>query len=317
MYLDKKIANPVEIVQTLSRLNRMAPGKDTTFVVDFVNDPLVVLEAFAKYDAGARIQTVQDPNVIYDLQGELDKVGIYTPPDVEVFTAVRFKSAAAYAAGDQAQHKELYAATSAPTQRFNDQLCRLRAEIQSAEAAFEAAKIQGNEAGMKAADARRNESAEALQKLLDFKSGLARFGTLYTYIAQTIDFGDASLEAFASFARLLSKRLDGVPPDQVDVSALLLTGFDIKPQDRPDPGQADEESLILKPVGPGGGGQAPLPVYLRQVIARLNSIFGEATPLTDKVAFVNHIADIAREDANTMAQVENNPREVAKLVVMF
>jgi type I restriction enzyme R subunit len=311
MYLDKKIANPVEIVQTLSRLNRTAPGKDTTFVVDFVNDPQVVLDAFAKYDAGARIQTVQDPNVVYDLQGELDKAGIYTPAEVEAFTAVRFKSATAYAAGDQAQHKELYAATSAATERFNDLLRTRRAAIQSAEAAYEAAKTQSSEAGMKAADAQRNESAEALQKLLDFKSGLARFGTLYTYIAQTIDFGDASLEAFASFARLLSKRLDGVPPDQVDVSALLLTGFDIKPQDRPDPGQADEESLILKPVGPGGGGQAPLPVYLRQVIARLNSIFGEATPLTDKVAFVNHIADIAREDANTMAQVENNPREVA------
>jgi hypothetical protein len=29
------------------------------------------------------------------------------------------------------------------------------------------------------------------------------------------------------------------------------------------------------------------------------------------VAFVNHIADIAREDVNTVAQVENNPREVA------
>ena len=311
MYLDKKIANPVEIVQTLSRLNRTAPGKDTTFVVDFVNDPQVVLDAFAKYDAGARIQTVQDPNVVYDLQGELDKAGIYTPTEVETYTVVRFRSAAAYAAGDQAQHKELYTATSAPTERFNDLLRKRRAEIQSAEAAFEAAKSQGNEAGMKAADAQHNESAEALQRLLDFKSGLARFGTLYTYIAQTIDFGDASLEAFASFARLLSKRLDGVPPDQVDLSALLLTGFDIKPQDKPDPGKADEDSLILKPVGPGGGGQAPMPVYLRQVIARLNSIFGEATPLIDKVAFVNHIADIAREDANTMAQVENNPREVA------
>lgn len=47
------------------------------------------------------------------------------------------------------------------------------------------------------------------------------------------------------------------------------------------------------------------------MIARLNSIFGEATPLTDKVAFVNHVADIVREDPNTMAQVENNPRDVA------
>ena len=68
---------------------------------------------------------------------------------------------------------------------------------------------------------------------------------------------------------------------------------------------------MLKPVGPGGGGQAPVPVYMKQVIARLNSIFGEATPLTDQVAMVNQVADIAREDANTMAQVENNPRDVA------
>jgi type I restriction enzyme R subunit len=311
MYLDKKIANPVEIVQTLSRLNRIAPGKDTTFVVDFINDPQVVLDAFAKYDAGARIQTVQDPNVVYDLQSELDKVGIYTRAEVDAFTSVRFKSATAYAAGEQAQHKELYAATSAPAQRFNDQIKMTRVAVQEAEAAFEVAKTQVSEPGMKAADARRNEAAEILQQLLDFKSGLARFGTLYTYIAQTIDFGDASLEAFAAFARLLFKRLDGVPPDQVDVSALLLIGFDIKPQDQPERGQTDEGALILKPVGPGGGGQAAMPVYLRQLIARLNSIFGEATPLTDKVAFVNHIADIAREDANMMAQVESNPRDVA------
>jgi type I restriction enzyme R subunit len=311
MYLDKKIANPVEIVQTLSRLNRTAPGKDTTFVVDFVNDPQVVLDAFAKYDAGARIQDVQNPNVVYDLQADLDKAHIYASEEVEAYTAVRYKSAAAFAAGEQVQHKELYAATSAPTQRFNDRLATVRHAIRAAEAAFEAAKVQGNEAGMKAADAERAAQAEALQQLLDFKSGLARFGSLYTYIAQTIDFGDADLEAFSTFARLLSKRLNGVPPAQVDISALILTGFDIKAETRPDPGQTKEEQTILKPVGPGGGGQAPIPVYLRQIIARLNAIFGEATPLTDKVTFVNHIADISREDRNTMAQVENNPREVA------
>ncbi|MEW9584012.1 type I restriction endonuclease subunit R [Paraburkholderia sp. DGU8] len=312
MYLDKKIANPVEIVQTLSRLNRIAPGKDTTFIVDFVNEPQVVLDAFAKYDAGARIQTVQDPNVVYDLQTELDKACIYTTAEVAAYTVVRFKSAAAYAAGERAQHKELYAATSAPTQRFNDRIKAARAAILTAEGAYEGAKAQGNETGMKAADARRNEAAEVLQQLLDFKSGLARFGTLYTYIAQTIDFGDANLEAFASFARLLSKRLEGVPPDQIDVSAIVLTGFDIKAKEAPGTEETlDPDSIVLKPIGPGGGGQAAVPVYLAQVIARLNSIFGEATPFADQVAMVNQVAMIAREDANTMAQVANNPREVA------
>lgn len=311
MYLDKKIANEVEIVQTLSRLNRTAPGKDTTFVVDFVNDPQVILNAFTKYDKGARIQEVQNPNVVYDLQSDLDKSGIYIREDVESYTAVRYKSAAAYAAGEQAQHKKLYEVTSRPAERFNDELAKVRTAIQSIDAAFEVAKAQGDEAGMKKADAERAQWAELQQQLLDFKSGLSRFGTLYTYIAQTIDFGDSELEAFASFARLLAKRLNGVPPEQVDVSALMLTGFDIKPKEKPDTEAGDDESLVLKPVGPGGGGQAAMPVYLRQIIAKLNSIFGEATALTDKVAFVNHIADIAREDSNTMAQVENNPRSVA------
>lgn len=311
MYLDKKIANPVEVVQTLSRLNRIAPGKDTTFVVDFVNDPKAILDAFAKYDAGAQIRDVQNPNVVYDLQAELDKAGIYTKDEVKAFTAVRFKSARAYTAGEQVLHKELYATTSAPTQRFDDQLAAVYAEIKAAETAYENAKAQGNELGMKAADATREVHAEVLQTLLDFKAGLGRFGSLYTYIAQTLDFGDPDLEAFAGFARLLAKRLNGVPPEQVDISALVLTGFDIKAQDTHVGEGHDDYELILKPVGPGGGGQATLPVYLRQVIAKLNSIFGEATPLTDKVAFVNHIADIAREDSNTMAQVENNPRTVA------
>ena len=61
MYLDKKIANPVEIVQTLSRLNRTAPGKDTTFIVDFVNEPQAVLDAFAKYERGRQDPRSSEP----------------------------------------------------------------------------------------------------------------------------------------------------------------------------------------------------------------------------------------------------------------
>jgi type I restriction enzyme R subunit len=312
MYLDKKIANAVEIVQTLSRLNRKSPGKDTTFIVDFVNEPQAVLDAFATYDAGAKIQDIQNPNVVYDLQANLDKAGIYLSEEVATYTVVRFKSAAAYTAGEQAQHKELYAATSAPTQRFNDRLKVERKAIEVAEASFEASKVQGNEAGMKLAEAARAEHAQALQALMDFKAGLSRFGSLYTYIAQTIDFADPSLEGYASFARLLAKRLDGVPADQIDLSGLVLTGFDLKAKDATGRGQPDNEHAhILEPIGPGGGGQAPVAVYLKQIIARLNAIFGEATPLADQVAMVNQVADIAREDANTMAQVANNPRDVA------
>ena len=37
MYVDKRL-DGVQAVQTLSRLNRTCPGKEDTFVLDFVND---------------------------------------------------------------------------------------------------------------------------------------------------------------------------------------------------------------------------------------------------------------------------------------
>jgi type I restriction enzyme, R subunit len=45
MYVDKRLAG-IQAVQTLSRLNRTAPGKTDTFVLDFVNEPEEIYEAF-------------------------------------------------------------------------------------------------------------------------------------------------------------------------------------------------------------------------------------------------------------------------------
>jgi len=50
MYVDKRLSG-VTAVQTLSRLNRTYPagGKDTTYVLDFVNDPAEILASFKPY----------------------------------------------------------------------------------------------------------------------------------------------------------------------------------------------------------------------------------------------------------------------------
>jgi len=48
MYVDRRLAG-VQAVQTLSRLNRAHPGKDTTYILDFVNSSEEVLEAFRTY----------------------------------------------------------------------------------------------------------------------------------------------------------------------------------------------------------------------------------------------------------------------------
>jgi len=48
MYVDKKLSG-VKAVQTLSRLNRIYPGKEDTFILDFVNDTQEILDSFQPY----------------------------------------------------------------------------------------------------------------------------------------------------------------------------------------------------------------------------------------------------------------------------
>jgi type I restriction enzyme, R subunit len=309
MYLDKKIANDVEIVQTLSRLNRTAPGKDEIFVIDFINDPKNVRRAFSMYDDGALIEDVQDLDVVYEIQKQLDEHGLYEADDLEAFKHARFKTLRDITQAQEPQHKALFAATERPTRLYNQKLKMLRDAIATWEFAYEKARANKDEAGAKTADHQRKDTAEQIAALMTFKSGLARFCRTYGYITQLIDFGDPDLENFATFAKLLSKRLDGVPADHVDLKGLVLSGFDIKA--RIEDGDDAPPTPPLKPVGPGGGGKADEPNYLKEIIERLNSLFGDATPLRDRATFVNHITAIAKESDVVMAQVENNNREQA------
>jgi type I site-specific restriction-modification system R (restriction) subunit len=50
----KRLAG-IQAVQTLSRLNRIHPLKEDTFVLDFVNDREEIREAFKTYYEGADI----------------------------------------------------------------------------------------------------------------------------------------------------------------------------------------------------------------------------------------------------------------------
>ena len=87
MYVDKRLAG-IQAVQTLSRLNRAYPGKDTTYILDFVNAPEEVLEAFKTYYATATLAGVTDPNLVYDLRAKLDAAGHYDDNEVERVVAV-------------------------------------------------------------------------------------------------------------------------------------------------------------------------------------------------------------------------------------
>ena len=90
MFVDKRLAG-IQAVQTLSRLNRIHPLKEDTFVLDFVNDREEIREAFKTYYEGAEMGEEVDPARMYAIKGELDASGIYLDEEVERFSAVYFK----------------------------------------------------------------------------------------------------------------------------------------------------------------------------------------------------------------------------------
>ena len=86
MYVDKRLSG-VLAVQTLSRLNRMYPGKGDTFVLDFVNRPDEILKSFQPYYRSAQLETVTDPNIVHELMTKLVKTNVFLWSEVEAFAA--------------------------------------------------------------------------------------------------------------------------------------------------------------------------------------------------------------------------------------
>ena len=70
MYVDKRFAG-MHAVQTLSRLNRTHPGKEDTFVLDFVNEPEKILKAFQPYYDQTITGEPADPKRLYERHAKL------------------------------------------------------------------------------------------------------------------------------------------------------------------------------------------------------------------------------------------------------
>ena len=84
MYVDKRL-DGVQAVQTLSRLNRIAPGKAPPFVLDFVNDPEDIRNAFAPYYDQTQLLEASDPYRLEELKHELDGMQVYHHAEVDAF----------------------------------------------------------------------------------------------------------------------------------------------------------------------------------------------------------------------------------------
>lgn len=90
MYVDKRL-DGVQAVQTLSRLNRMIPGKDEPFVLDFVNDAENIFRAFKPYYDATGLEKASDPAMLDALKHELDQAQVYHWGEVEAFARIFYK----------------------------------------------------------------------------------------------------------------------------------------------------------------------------------------------------------------------------------
>ena len=101
MYVDKRL-DGVQAVQTLSRLNRMIPGKDAPFVLDFVNDAVNIYRAFKPYYDKTGLQEASDPSMLEALKHELDHAQVYHWSEVEAFARIFYKPLEQQSAADHA-----------------------------------------------------------------------------------------------------------------------------------------------------------------------------------------------------------------------
>jgi len=91
MYVDKRL-DGVQAVQTLSRLNRMVPGKETPFVLDFVNETEDIYRAFKPYFDATSLQESSDPALLEQLKHALDAFQVYHWSEVEAFARIFYRA---------------------------------------------------------------------------------------------------------------------------------------------------------------------------------------------------------------------------------
>ncbi len=280
MYVDKRLSG-VTTVQTLSRLNRTATGKDQTFVLDFVNDPAEVLAAFQQYYRAATLAAVSDPNIIHDLQNKLDQSLIYEESEVDGAA-----KAWVFEEGNNALTKWLTPAH----QRFAGQ--------------YRAAKEAGD--------------AARLEELDLFRSDVNSFTRAYDFLSQVINYHDTGLEKRSIFYRLLAPLISDENRDRsIDLSAVKLTHYSLRPEEAEDL-QLSEDGEPLPPFTALGSGTAKDPefVRLREIIEKMNTLFeGEELTDADMVGFTGYVggkfdeSTVLREQAaaNTLEQFLGSP----------
>ena len=248
MYVDKRLAG-IQAVQTLSRLNRIHPWKEDTFVLDFVNSREEIQEAFKQYYEGATLGEEATPDQLYQLKSELEASGIYLDSGVDRFCAIYFMPKPKQSAAD---HQAMNAALGFAVERFGRLL-------------------------------HADEDAAEL-----WKKKLVAFRNLYAFLSQILPYQDSDLERTYIFLRHLAAKLPRRSAEsQYDFnSTVRLDYYRIQ---KINEGSIDLSKGYTQPInGPKEVGSAMLResnLTLSQLIDLINARFGTDFNQSDQLFF--------------------------------
>jgi type I restriction enzyme R subunit len=300
MYVDKRLAG-IQAVQTLSRLNRSYTGsfgkKETTYVLDFLNDPAEVLLAFKAYYATAELENVTDPNLVFNLRTKLDAQGYYD--DFEVDRVVKVEL------DPKAKQSELLAALEPVVNRLLTRYKQALARLRTAQASKDT----------KAA----GEAKDELDALILFKSDVGAFQRVYTFLSQIFDYGNAAIEGRYIFYRRLLPLLEfGRERDEIDLSKVVLTHHNLKDKGKQAMVLGEGDQPKLPPLTESGSGsvQEKEKAFLAEIIAKVNDLFDGELTEDDKLVYVNNVIKgkllesevlVQQASNNTKEQFSNSP----------
>lgn len=290
MYVDKMLGG-IQAVQTLSRLNRAHPGKDTTYILDFVNEATEILKAFRTYYETAELESATNPHLIYDLRAKLDAAGHYDEFEVERVVRVELNP--------HGTQKELDAAIAPVADRL---LKRYRA-AQTAQADAEALKD----------DKTAKTAKDTLEALVLFKGDMAAYVRLYAFLGQIFDYGNTAIEKrFVFFKRLLPLLEFGRERDEVDLSKVVLTHHTLKSRGQQPMTFNADGTYKLAPIDAVGSGsvQEKQQAYLKEIIEKVNGLFEGELSDDDQLVYVNGaLKGKLLENETLVQQAASNSKE--------
>lgn len=271
MFVDKVLSG-VQAVQTLSRLNRTAKGKEDTFVLDFVNDHEAIYDAFKPYYQRTALGDIPSDEKLASLGNTLDEWKIYTQSDIDEFANIWF---------------------SGRTTLTNSEHKRLNSVIDKA---IEKYKHISD-------DPEHNEEQQKL-----FKSQLQSYLNLYLFVSQILPYADSIHEKRYVYLKALMMKLPrGKQSEKLDLSKMAILQYYRLQQIGEGSIKLNEgEAEPQKGSTDVGTGQVSLTEELDKLIKELNEAFTTEFTLADQL-FFESVEKFARENPDIVDAANNNP----------